>query len=99
MERELDLEKKVDEYLKELQKDGTWAADYEINKIALCLEANIICYKEENKKYYISEIYFGSKEYSKLQQLYLLILLNFLILNDYNLLFQKKVSFFNFYKV
>ena len=46
MERELDLEKKVDEYLKELQKDGTWATDYEINKIALCLEANIICYKD-----------------------------------------------------
>ena len=94
MERELDLEKKVDEYLKELHKDGTWATDYEINKIALCLEANIICYKEENEKYYISGIYFGSKDYSKLQRFYLVILLKFLILNDYNLLFLKKSKFF-----
>ena len=71
LEREQDLENKVDEYLRELKKDGTWATDYEINKIALCLEANIICYKEENEKYNISGIYFCSNNYSKLQHFYL----------------------------
>ena len=71
LEREQDLENKVDEYLRELKKDGTWATDYEINKIGLCLEANIICYKEENEKYDISGIYFGSNDYSELQHFYL----------------------------
>jgi len=66
IEKQIDLENKVNEYLKELKNDGTWASDYETNKIALCLGVNIICYKEQNETYSIYGVYYGSEDYSKL---------------------------------
>ena len=56
------LEQDIETYITNISKDGTFAGDIEINKMAQMLQYNIICYTLDNGRYKLQAVYYGNDD-------------------------------------
>ena len=57
---------KTKEYINNIRINGNWAGDFEINKMAIILQINILCYTENENQYNMQGVFYGTDNLIKL---------------------------------
>ena len=58
---DIDRTNKAINYVNNIKNNSYWAGDIEINKMALLLEVNILCYTEDENNYNLQGVYYGTE--------------------------------------
>jgi len=53
---------KAKKYIDDIKKDGNWASDFEINKMAELMNINILCYTKNENQFKLQAVYFGTND-------------------------------------